>query len=57
MVLFTILLIMLAIISIITILAISAGGALFVILFGDVIICAVLIVGIMIRLIKKKGSK
>lgn len=54
MILFTILLIMLAIIAVITVLAIAIGGASVIIVFGDVIVCALFIIWIMKRLIKGK---
>ena len=54
MILFIILLLTLAVLSIISILAISAGGAIVIILFGDVIVCGFIIVWIMKKIIKKK---
>lgn len=36
-----------------TVLAISAGGAVFIVVFGDVIVCAVLIIWLIKKLIKK----
>lgn len=54
MILFTILLIILLLITVITVLALSAGGAAFIVLFGDVIVCGFLIIWIMKRLIKRK---
>lgn len=54
MVLFITLLLTLAILTTITVLAISAGGAVFVIIFGDVIVCAFIIIQIMKRIAKKK---
>ena len=54
MILFIILLLIVAILTAITVFAISVGGAVFVILFGDVIVCIALIVWIMKRRINKK---
>lgn len=54
MILFIILLLIVAILTAITVLAISVGGAVFIILFGDVIVCIALIVWIMKRRINKK---
>ena len=56
MILFVILLLIVAILTAITVFAISVGGAVFVILFGDVIVCIALIVWFMKhRINKKKG--
>ena len=57
MILFTILLTTLLILMVFTILAIGAGGAAFIIVFGDVIVCMALIVWIITHLFgrKKKG--
>lgn len=57
MILFTILLLMFIILTAITILAISIGGSIFVVIFGDVIICILLIVQIMKHLRKKNKKK
>ena len=54
MILFTILLLMLLILVTITVIAISMGGAAFVILFGDVIVCILVIVWIIKCLAKKR---
>ena len=54
MVLFTILLIVLLILVAITVAAISIGGAGIIILFGDVIVCILVIIWIMKRLINKR---
>lgn len=54
MILFVILLLIVAILTAITIFAISIGGAVFVVLFGDVIVCIALIVWFIKRRIKKK---
>ena len=54
MILFTILAVTLIILTRITVLAVGAGGAIFVVLFGDVIVCIFLIVWLMKRLIDKK---
>lgn len=55
MVLFTILLVTLIFLVIGLVLAIAIGGAGAIILFGDVIVCACIIVWIMRRLLKKRG--
>ena len=54
MILFIILLLTLLTLMVFTILAVSAGGAVFIVLFGDVIVCILLIVWILKRLISKK---
>ena len=54
MILFIILLLTLLTLMVFTILAVSAGGAVFTVLFGDVIVCMLLIVWILKRLIGKK---
>ena len=54
MILFAILLITLVILTVITVLAISAIGAGGIVLFGDVIVCMVLIIWLMKRLVKRK---
>lgn len=54
MILFLILLLILLILTISTVIAISVGGSVFIILFGDVIVCAFIIVWLLGRLIKKK---
>ena len=54
MILFTILMLMLLLLVGLTVAAISVGGTVMVVLFGDVIVCIVFIVLIMKRLIKKK---
>lgn len=50
MILFTILLIIMAILTFIAIGAISIGGTAFILIFGDVIVCIVLIVLLMKKL-------
>ena len=57
MVLLTILALILLILTVIVILAVSLGGATFVIVFGDVIVCAVFIVLIIRFIIKRKRHK
>lgn len=37
-----------------TVFAISVGGAVFIMIFADIIVCAAIIIWIMMRLIKKK---
>lgn len=54
MILFMILLLTLLFIGVITVLAISAGGAAFIVLFGDVIVCGFIIIWIMKKLVKRK---
>lgn len=54
MILITILLLMLILLTIITVLAVSVGGAVFIVVFGDVIVCIFLIVWLLKRLITKK---
>ena len=52
--LITILAVMLIIMAVLTVLAIAAGGVVTVVLFGDVIVCALFIIWIIKRLIKRK---
>lgn len=54
MVLFTLLLLITIILIVITLAVFSVGGAIGIILFGDVIVCIVLLIFIMKKLIKKK---
>lgn len=54
MILFTILAIILAIITVIAILTIAIGGAGFIVIFGDLIVCAVIIGLIMKALFRKR---
>lgn len=54
MVLFMILLVTLVLLSVFTVLVVGAGGAVFTILFSDVIVCIFIIGWIMKRLIRKK---
>lgn len=54
MILFTILAIILAIITVIAVLTIAIGGAGFIVIFGDLIVCAVIIGLIMKALFRKK---
>lgn len=56
MVLFMGLLLTLLCLAIFSVLAIGAGGAVFVIVFGDVLVCAFIIVSI-IKFITKKNNK
>ena len=53
MVLFTILAIMLILLVLVVILAVSIGGSIAIILFGDVIVCIFIIVWIIKKLMKK----
>lgn len=57
MVLLTILALILLILAVTVILAVSLGGATFIIVFGDVIVCAVFIVLIIRLIIKRKRHK
>ena len=57
MVLLTILALRLLILAVTVILAVSLGGATFVIVFGDVIVCAVFIVLIIRFIIRRKRHK
>ena len=54
MILFTILALILIILAIITIVAVSIGGSIVIVLFGDVFVCAAIIIWIMKKLISKK---
>lgn len=54
MVLFMILLLTLILLTVITVVAVSTIGAAGIVLFGDVIVCAFIIVWIMKKLIKRK---
>ena len=54
MILFTILLLTLVLLTVFTVAVVSAGGAIFIVLFGDVIVCALIIIWIMKRLITKR---
>lgn len=51
------LLLMLFILIVVTVLAISIGGSIAVVLFGDVIVCIFIIVWIIKRLIERKKKK
>ena len=55
MVLFTILLLILVILIIFTVAVVSVGGAAFIIMFADVIVCIALIAWIMKLIFKKRG--
>ena len=57
MVLLTILALILLILAVTVILAVSLGGATFIVVFGDVIVCAVFIVLIIRFIIKRKRHK
>lgn len=54
MILFIILSLMLIALTVITVLAISVGGTVFIVVFGDVIVCGLIIVWVIKHLIKKK---
>lgn len=51
--LFAILLLILVFITIFTITVASIGGAIFIVIFGDVIVCAFIIVWLLRKLLKK----
>lgn len=53
MILFTILLLMLILLTVFTVLAISIGGSVAIVLFGDVFVC-IFIIGWLIKTIHKK---
>ena len=55
--LLTILALILLILAVTVILAVSLGGATFIVVFGDVIVCAVFIVLIIRFIIKRKRHK
>jgi hypothetical protein len=57
MILFTILLFTLIILAVVTIAFVSVFGAGFIVIFGDVIICGVIIGRIMKAILKKRKSK
>ena len=57
MILLTILALILLILAVTVILAVSLGGATFIVVFGDVIVCAVFIVLIIRFIIKRKRHK
>ena len=54
MILFIILLLTAVILTVVTVLSLSAGGAAFIVLFGDVIVCIALIVWIMRKIFKRR---
>lgn len=54
MILFTILLITLIILTVLTVLVTSVLGATGIVLFGDVIVCAIFIIWLMKKLLKRK---
>lgn len=57
MILFTTLLIMALLLAVFTVFAIAIGGSVFIVVFGDVIVCIFLIVWIIKKLFKKKLKK
>ena len=57
MILFTTLLIMALLLAVFTVFAIAVGGSVFIVVFGDVIVCIFLIVWIIKKLFKKKPKK
>ena len=54
MILFTILLLMLIFLTLLTVLAISIGGTIGVVLFGDVIVCIFLVIWIIKCIVKRR---
>lgn len=54
MILFIILILMVLMLSIVALLAISAGGAIFILIFGDVIVCIMFIIWIIKKIFFKK---
>lgn len=54
MILSTILLITFIVLMVTTVIALSVGGAAFILVFGDVIVCMAIIIWIVKRLIKRK---
>lgn len=57
MVLCTILLITLILLILFGVLAVSVGGAAFLLIFGDVFLCAIIIVFILYKMVKKNVEK
>ena len=57
MILFMTLLIMALLLAVLTVFAIAIGGSVFIVVFGDVIVCIFLIVWIIKNLFKKKPKK
>lgn len=57
MITFIILLCTLLLVTVASIALLSVGGAAFIVVFGDLIVCALMIVWIMKRLLKKKTKK
>ena len=57
MILFITLLIMALLLAVFTVFAIAIGGSVFIVVFGDVIVCMFLIVWIIKKLFKKKPKK
>ena len=57
MILFTTLLITALLLAVFTVFAIAIGGSVFIVVFGDVIVCIFLIVWIIKKLFKKKPKK
>lgn len=54
MILFITLLVTLLVLAVIVVLAIGIGGAAFIIVFGDVIVCILIIVWIMKKILKRR---
>lgn len=54
MILLTILFLMLAMLAILAIILVSAGGAVFMVIFADVIVCIAVVIGIIRFLIRRR---
>lgn len=54
MITFTILMIILAILMVVSVIVISVGGAAFIIVFGDIIVCVFILIWIIKKIFKKK---
>lgn len=57
MILFSILLLIITILTVVTIIGVAVGGAGFIIIFGDVIVCVALLIWIIKRLFFNKNKK
>lgn len=57
MILFITLAIIAILLLVFTVFAVAVGGAVFIVIFADVIVCAAIIIWIAMRLVKKKKRK
>ena len=57
MILFTVLLLTLIVLAVFMVLSIGAGGVIFIILFGDVIVCAILLFFVLRKIMNRKNRK